>query len=476
MLESELKKIVGSAYVLTSPVDLSVYECDAETLDIARPDYVVLPGSAAEVAAVVKLANRHQIPFVPRGAGTGLSGGATNVMGGISLVLTRLNKVLEVDPEQRVAVVQVGATNVSVSEAVAQYGLYFAPDPSSQMASTIGGNIAENAGGPHTLKYGMTAHHVLGLTVVLPDGEIVSLGGRTRTSQGLDLLGAFVGSEGTLGLAVEAVLNLVPRPQAVETMIAYFSAVESAGQAVSDIIAEGVVPAAMEMIDGLTLNAVEDAFAMGLLRSAGAMLIVELDGPRTGISVHKRIVERIVNVNRTIEFHWATDVTARAKIWKARKSAFAAYGRIAPHAYVLDGVIPRSKLAEAIAKISAISKKYSLVIANVYHAGDGNLHPCLLYNRENIEELKNVMLAGQEILGLCVALGGTLSGEHGIGIEKLSEMHTVFNPIDLEAMSSLRSAFNPLGICNPGKILPSVKSCGESGLRPLLRYTLISPN
>jgi glycolate oxidase len=475
MLQRELRKIVGDAYVLTSAVDLSVYECDAETLDIARPDYVVLPGSANEVAAVVKLANQHQIPFVPRGAGTGLSGGATNVMGGISLVLTRMNKILSVDPHQRVAVVQVGATNVSVSQAAEEFGLYFAPDPSSQVASTIGGNIAENAGGPHTLKYGMTTQHVFGLKVVLPNGEIVSLGGRTKTSQGLDLLGAFVGSEGTLGLAVEATLNLVPRPQAVETMVAYFSSVESAGQAVSDIIAEGVVPAAMEMIDGLTLNAVEDAFSMGLLRTAGAMLIVELDGPRTGISVHKRIVERLVNVNRTIEFHWATDAQARAKIWKARKSAFAAYGRIAPHAYVLDGVIPRSKLAEAITKINAISKKYALVIANVYHAGDGNLHPCLLYNRENLEELKRVMLAGQEILSLCVGLGGTLSGEHGIGIEKLAEMHTVFNAIDLAAMGYLRTAFNPLGICNPGKILPAVKSCGESGMRPLIRYSIIAP-
>lgn len=422
---------------------------------------------------MVKLANRYRLPFVPRGAGTGLSGGATNVMGGINLVLTRMNKILGIDAEQRVALVQVGATNVSVSEAVHEHGLYFAPDPSSQMASTIGGNIAENAGGPHTLKYGMTTDHVLGLTVVLPNGEIIRLGGRTKLTQGLDLIGIFVGSEGTLGIATEAILNLVPRPQAVETMLAYFASVESAGQTVSDLVAAGVLPAAMEMIDGLTLNAVEDAFELGLLRSAKAMLIVELDGPRTGIAEHQKIVEQLMRSNGAIEFQWATDSVHRAKIWKARKSAFGAYGRIAPHAYILDGVIPRSKLAEAINQIEAIAKKYSLVIANIYHAGDGNLHPCLLFNRENVAESKQVLSAGQEILQICVALGGTLSGEHGIGIEKLDQMASVFSAFDLAAMGAVRSAFNPDGLCNPGKILPAIKNCGESGLRPLLRYQII---
>ena len=422
---------------------------------------------------IVKVANKYQIPFSPRGAGTGLSGGATTIMGGISLVLTRLNKILEIDANQKVAVVQVGVTNVSVSEAAHPFDLYFAPDPSSQVASTVGGNVAENAGGPHCLKYGMTTNHILGLTIVLPDGEIIVLGGKTRPNQGFDLLGIFVGSEGTLGIATEAVLNLVPRPQAVETMVSYFSSVESAGQCVADIIAQGVVPAAMELVDGPTLNAVEDAFSMGLLRSAKALLIVELDGPRTGITVHKKIVEECAQKNAVMESHWAEDFVTRAKIWKARKSAFAAYGRIAPHAYVLDGVIPRSKLAQMLLKVGVIAEKYKLLIANVCHAGDGNMHPCILFRRDNPDELQRVMLAGREILTACVEFGGTLSGEHGIGIEKVSEMHELFTPEDLRAMALLREVFNPDGVCNPGKVLPALKNCGESGLRPLLRYSIV---
>ncbi|MDR3612386.1 MAG: FAD-linked oxidase C-terminal domain-containing protein [Candidatus Obscuribacterales bacterium] len=469
----ELQAVVGLPYVLTGDVDLSVYECDAETLDVARPDCVVLPANTEQVAKIVKIANKYQIPFSPRGAGTGLSGGATTIMGGISLVLTRLNKILKIDENQKIAVVQVGVTNVSVSEAAHPFELYFAPDPSSQLASTIGGNIAENAGGPHCLKYGMTTNHVLGMTVVLPDGAIVYLGGRTRPNQGLDLLGAFIGSEGTLGIVTEATLNLVPRPQAVETMVSYFSSVEDAGQCVADIIAHGVVPAAMELIDGPTLNAVEDAFAMGLLRSARALLIVELDGPRTGITVHKEIVEACSHKNKVMELHWAEDLVTRAKIWKARKSAFAAYGRIAPHAYVLDGVIPRSKLAEMLRRIGSIAEKYQLTIANVCHAGDGNMHPCILFHRDNADELRRVMLAGREILNACVEFGGTLSGEHGIGIEKVSEMPELFSDSDLKAMASFREAFNPDGICNPGKVLPAVKNCGESGMRALLRYSIV---
>jgi glycolate oxidase len=473
-LVAELTKIVGPAYVLSSPADLSVYECDAETLDIAKPDVVVLPANTAQVAAVIKVANRYKIPFVPRGAGTGLSGGATTVMGGISLVLTRMSKILHIDDDDQIAVVQVGVTNAAVSVAAEKFGLYFAPDPSSQIASTIGGNIAENAGGPHTLKYGMTTNHVIGATVVLPDGEIVTLGGKSRSRVGLDLLGAFIGSEGTLGIVTEATLNLIPRPQAVETLLAYFSTVEDAGKAVSAIVAEGVVPAAMEMIDGLTLNAVEDAQQMGLRRDAAALLIVELDGSRAGIFVHRKIVEECLAANQVTEHRWALDGVERAKIWKARKSAFGGYGRIAPNAYVLDGVIPRSKLAEAISKIAEIGKRYSLIIGNVYHAGDGNLHPCLLYHRDDTEEVKRVMSAAAEILEMCVDLGGTLSGEHGIGIEKVSEMSRLFGKEDLTAMEWLREAFNPDGNCNPGKVLPAVKSCGESGMRPLLRHQIIT--
>ncbi len=473
-IETQLRAIVGDNYVLSSRVDLSVYECDAETLDIASPDLVVLPSSTAEVAAILTLAYQHKIPVSPRGAGTGLSGGATTVLGGISLVLTRMNKILAVDPVDRVAVVQTGATNVSVSEAAQKYSLYFAPDPSSQSASTIGGNIAENSGGPHTLKYGMTTNHVMGLKVVLATGEIVTMGGRTRTKEGLDLLGVFVGSEGTLGIATEAILKLIPRPQAVETMLAYFNTVEQAGQAVSDVIAAGVVPAAMELIDQLTLNAVEDSLRIGLDRDAGALLIVELDGPRTGITIQRKKVEEHISTNNALSVEWANDAYERAKIWKARKSAFGALGRIAPHGYVLDGVIPRSKLAAAISEIAVIGQKYNLTIANVYHAGDGNLHPCMLYHKDNEDEVKRVVQAGKEILELCVRLGGTLSGEHGIGIEKILEMPSVFSEDDLESMRWVKQSFDPENICNPGKVIPAPKSCGESGGRPLLRHKLLT--
>lgn len=474
MLIKELRQIVGVRYVLFSPVDLAVYECDAETLDVARPDFVVLPGSTNEVVAVVKLANKYNVPFSPRGAGTGLSGGSTAIMGGISLVLTRMTRIIEIDPTARVAVVEVGVTNASVSEAAAPYNLHFAPDPSSQIASTIGGNIAENAGGPHTLKYGMTTNHVLGLTLVLPDGSTTVIGGKARDRLSMDLLGVFVGSEGTLGLATEAILNLIPSAAAVETLMAYFPTVAQGGQAVSDIIASGVVPAAMEMIDGLTLNAVEDALHMGLKREAGCLLIIELDGPKAGIHAHRILVEKHVKANGVLEAHWAADALERAKIWKARKSAFGSLGRIAPHGYVLDGVIPRSKLKEAINAIEKIGVKHNLMIANVYHAGDGNLHPCLLYHKENTDEVKRVIKAGREILELCVSLGGTLSGEHGIGIEKILEMSLVFSQAELNAMNKVREAFDfsGKGLCNPGKVIPTPKKCGESGARPLLRHQL----
>lgn len=473
-LAYELAKVVGKNYVLSTPVSLALYECDAETMDVARPDLVVLPRSTEEVQKVIQLANKYSVPFTARGAATGLSGGATTIYGGISLVLTRMNRVLAIDPKDMIAVVETGVTNLAVSHAAAPFGLYFAPDPSSQSASTIGGNLAENSGGPHTLKYGMTIHHVLGAKVVLPDGNVTVFGGKAKDKLSLDLLGLIVGSEGTLGIATEATVRLLPRSRYVETMLAYFPSVATGGQAVSDIVAHGVVPAAMEMIDSLTLNAVEDYLHMGLNRAAGCLLVVELDGPKESIHVQRQIVESVAGENGSISLHWAKDDKERAQIWKARKTSFGALGRIAPHGYVLDGVIPRSKLKEAIENIAAIGEKHNLTIANVYHAGDGNLHPCLLYHRENEDEVRRVMLAGREILELCVELGGTLSGEHGIGIEKVSEMPMAFSAVDLESMHWVKNAFDPRCICNPGKIIPQLKSCGESGMRPLLRHKLLS--
>jgi glycolate oxidase subunit GlcD len=471
-LKEKLESLIGKYYVLSSPVDLAVYDSDGETLDKALPDLVVLPATTDEVQEVIKLANEYNIPFTPRGAGTGLSGGATTVMGGISLVLTRMNRVLEIDPVNMLAHVEVGATNLSVSEAALPYNLYFAPDPSSQMASTIGGNIAENAGGAHTLKYGLTENNVLGLKVILPDGNIVQFAGKTRTHLGVDFAGLFIGSEGTLGIAVEAYLRLIPRASKVETMIAYFETLEAGGQTVSDIVAHGVIPAAMEMIDKLTLKCVEDSLHLGLDINAGAMLIIELDGNAIEIAEAKEIVENCVRKNGVLSIKWAENSKERQKIWKARKSSFGALGRIAPHGYVLDGVIPRSKLKEAISKIRRIGEEHNIQIANVYHAGDGNLHPCLLYNRDDHNQVRRVLLAAHEILELCVSLGGTLSGEHGIGVEKLREMSFAFNEDELEAMRQLRSVFNPKNLCNPGKVVPQPKSCGESGMRPLLRHKL----
>lgn len=470
----ELSAIVGEEYVLTSLVDLSVYETDGETLDTAIPDIVVLPASTEEVRRVVLAANRHGVPFTPRGAGTGLSGGSTTVMGGISLVLTRLTKVLSIDADNFVAHVEVGVPNLSVSRAAAKHNLYFAPDPSSQVASTIGGNIAENAGGAHTLKYGLTTNNTLGVKVVLPDGTITTFGGAARDSFGIDLLGLFLGSEGTLGIATEAYLRLIPRAQSVETMLAFFPSVETGGQAVSDIVAAGVIPAAMEMLDQLTVGCVEEALHMGLNTDAGALLIVELDGPLAGIKVQREQVEECLRNNNCISTSWAANEKERAKIWKARKTSFGALGRLAPNGYVLDGVIPRSKLREAIERIGQTSVKYNMPIANVYHAGDGNLHPCLLYNKNIEDDVRRVLQAAAEILEMCVELGGTLSGEHGIGIEKLSEMTVAFDEITLESMNWVREAFNPNELCNPGKLIPSPKTCGESGGRALLRHTLSS--
>jgi glycolate oxidase len=465
--------VVGPKNVLSHPVDLSVYECDAETLDVSRPDLVVLPGTTEEVAEVVKLAQALKIPVVARGAGTGLSGGATCVRGGISLVLTRMNRVLFVSPEESCALVQVGATNVSVSQAASRYNLYFAPDPSSQSASTIGGNIAENAGGPHTLKYGMTTHHVLGLKMVLADGEVITVGGVSRTSNDLDLAGLVVGSEGTLAIVTEALLKLIPKAEKTETLLAYFPSVAQAGQAVSDIVARGVVPAAMELIDSITLNAVEDYLALGLDRKAAALLIVELDGQAAAIAGERKLVESCLVSNGILSSTWARDAQERATIWKARKMSFGALGRIAPHGYVLDGVIPRSKLAQAIDGIAEIGRRYNLTVANVYHAGDGNLHPCMLYHRDDEEEVARVMRAGKEILMLCVELGGTLTGEHGVGIEKLDEMSLVFSQEDLELMGQVKQCFDPSLLFNPGKIFPHLKGCGESG-RALLRHKIFA--
>jgi glycolate oxidase len=454
---------VGPGGVLSDPDELLVYESDGLTLFRALADFVVFPTSAEQVAAVVKLAGREGMPFVARGAGTGLSGGCLPAEGGLVLSMMRMNRVLEVDYENQLAVVEPGLVNLHLSWKVGPKGYYYAPDPSSQQACTIGGNIANNSGGPHTLKYGVTTNHVLGLEVVMPDGEIVWLGGRTRATPGYDLAGVFVGSEGTFGIATKVVVRILKKPQAVKTVLAVFDVIDQASAAVSAIIARGLVPAAVEMIDKLTINAVEDAFGCGYPRDAAAALLVELDGLRVGMDAQ---TERIVQACRDAgarEVRTARDETERALLWKGRKSAFGAYGRVSPAYMVMDGVIPRTKLPYVLRRVNEIVAAHGLRVGNVFHAGDGNLHPNILYDPRKPGDEARVVEAGAQIMKVCAEVGGSISGEHGIGLEKIDFMPLIFSAADLAVMQRLKNAFNPTGLCNPGKVFPTKKSCVEVG-------------
>jgi glycolate oxidase len=462
-LRRELEGILGRGAVLSDPDELLVYESDGLTLFRALADFVVFPTSVEHVAAVVKLANREGLPFVARGAGTGLSGGCLPAEGGIVISLMRMNRVLEIDYENQIAVVEPGLVNLHLSWAVGPRGYYYAPDPSSQQACTIGGNIANNSGGPHTLKYGVTVNHVLGLEVVMPDGEIVWLGGRTREPLGYDLAGVFVGSEGTFGIATKIVTRILHKPQAVKTVLGVFDDVDAASAAVSAIIARGLVPAAVEMIDQLTIQAVEDAFDCGYPRDAAAALLVELDGLAVGMDAQ---AERIVEACRDSgarEVRTARDEAERQLLWKGRKSAFGAYGRVSPAYMVMDGVIPRTKLPYVLRRVNEIVAAHGLRVGNVFHAGDGNLHPNILYDPRKPGEESRVVAAGAEIMKLCAEVGGSISGEHGIGLEKMDFMPLIFSAADLAFMQRLKDAFNPTGRCNPGKVFPTRKSCAEAG-------------
>jgi glycolate dehydrogenase FAD-linked subunit len=462
-LRTELEGIVGRDGVVSDRDELLTYESDGLTLFRALADFVVFPRETAHVAAIVKLAHREGIPFVARGAGTGLSGGCLPAEGGIVISLMRMNRVLEVDYENQIAVVQPGLVNLHLSWAVGPRGYYYAPDPSSQQACTIGGNIANNSGGPHTLKYGVTTNHVLGLEVVMPDGEVVWLGGRTREAPGYDLAGVFVGSEGTFGIATTIVVRLLKKPQAVKTVLAVFDHVDHASEAVSAIIARGLVPAAMEMIDHLTIQAVEDAFQCGYPRDAAAVLLIELDGLAVGMEAQ---AERIVQACRDVgarEIRTARDEAERQLLWKGRKSAFGAYGRVSPAYMVMDGVIPRTKLPYVLRRVNEIVAEHGLRVGNVFHAGDGNLHPNILYDPRRPGEEERVVAAGAEIMRVCAEVGGSISGEHGIGLEKADFMPFIFSAADLDLMQRLKSAFNPGGLCNPGKVFPTRKSCVEVG-------------
>src|SRR5712691_5754138 len=463
-LRRELEALVGPGAVLSDADELMVYESDGLTLFRALADFVVFPTSVDHVSAIVKLADRESMPFVARGAGTGLSGGCLPSEGGIVISLMRMNRVLEVDYDNQIAVVEPGLVNLHLSWAVGPKGFYFAPDPSSQQACTVGGNIANNSGGPHTLKYGVTVNHVLGLEVVLPDGEVMWLGGKTRESQGYDMAGLFVGSEGTFGIATKIVVRILKQSQAVKTVLAVFDSIEQASEAVSAVIAKGLIPAAMEMIDQVTIGAVEDAFGCGYPRDAAAALLIELDGLSLGMDAQ---AERVIQACRDAgarEVRVAKDEAERQLLWKGRKSAFGAYGRVSPAYMVMDGVIPRTKLPEVLRRVNEIVGTHDLRVGNVFHAGDGNLHPNILYDPRKPGEVARVVTAGGEILKVCAEVGGSISGEHGIGLEKMDYMPLIFTEADLHAMRGVREAWNPRGLCNPGKILPSRKACGEASI------------
>jgi glycolate oxidase len=462
-LRRELEAIVGRDAVLSDPDELLVYESDGLTLFRALADFVVFPTAAEQVAAVVRLANREGLPFVARGAGTGLSGGCLPAEGGLVISLMRMNRVLEVDFDNQIAVVEPGLVNLHLSWAVGPQGYYYAPDPSSQQACTIGGNVANNSGGPHTLKYGVTVNHVLGLEVVMPDGELVWLGGRTRDTHGYDVCGIFVGSEGTFGIATKVVVRILRKPQAVKTVLAVFERIEQASAAVSAIIARGLVPAAVEMIDQLTIQAVEDAFGCGYPRDAAAALLVELDGLTSGMEAQAELITAACRESGAREVRTARDEAERQLLWKGRKSAFGSYGRVSPAYMVMDGVIPRTRLPYVLSRVNEIVAAHGLRVGNVFHAGDGNLHPNILYDPRIPGEEARVVEAGAQIMKLCAEVGGSISGEHGIGLEKADFMPFIFSAADLEFMQRLKQAFNPTGRCNPGKMFPTRKSCGEAG-------------
>jgi len=459
-----LIEIVGPSGMVHAPSDLLVYECDGYTIEKARPEAVVLPSSTEETVRVVRLLHQNGVPYVPRGAGTSLSGGTLSVEGSVVIGVTRMNRILEVDIRNRQAVVEAGLVNLWLTHAVSPQGYLFAPDPSSQMACTIGGNVAENSGGPHTLKYGVTTNHVLGVEVVLPDGDRVWLGGKTEDHPGYDLTGLFVGSEGTFGIATRAVVRLVRRPQAYKTFLGVFETVDDATNTVSGIIAAGIIPAALEMMDQKIISAVEAAFHFGFPQDAGAVLIIELDGLEAGMEEYSRRVMEVCQRNQAREVRVARDEAERLALWACRKKAFGAIGRLSPSYCTQDGVVPRTKLPEILRVTTEIGKKYGIEIANVFHAGDGNIHPILLFDERDRDQTKRVLQASAEILAACVEMGGTITGEHGIGIEKINQMSLIFSPEDMRMMQDLRDVFNPQGLCNPAKIFPTSKTCAADGI------------
>jgi glycolate oxidase len=463
LIIAQLTAVVGKKGVIQRKEELITYECDGLTSYRQRPALVILPKTTDQVAAAVKICDEHNIAWIARGAGTGLSGGALPVENCILIVTALMNQILKIDLDNRQIVVQPGVINNWVTQAVSGAGFYYAPDPSSQIICSIGGNIAENSGGVHCLKYGVTTNHVLGLKLVLPNGEIVDVGGEVGEMPGYDLTGLFVGSEGTLGIATEVTLKILKTPASICVLLADFESVEAAGSAVSGIISAGIIPAGIEMMDNFSINAVEDVVATQCYpRDAAAILLVEIDGSMVEVATNQTRVADICRQNGARNVTIATEPEQRLRLWKGRKAAFAAMGKISPDYYVQDGVIPRTQLAYVLQEITKLGEEYGYFVANVFHAGDGNLHPLILYDNSKTGALEQVEALGGEILKLCVKVGGSISGEHGIGADKRCYMSEMFNETDLETMQWVRQVFNPKELANPGKIIPTPRTCGES--------------
>ncbi|HET8843952.1 MAG TPA: FAD-linked oxidase C-terminal domain-containing protein [Ktedonobacteraceae bacterium] len=456
----ELQGLLGERYVLHTPYDLMLYEYDA-SIERSSPDIVVLPETSEEIAAIVKLAARYDVPVVPRGAGTGLSGGAIPIYGGIVIAFARMNRILEVDYENLRVVVQPGLVNLHLSNALNPAGFYYVPDPSSQRSCTIGGNVGENAGGPHTLIYGVTTNHVLGLEIVTTDGEILEVGGWTPDTPGYDLTGLIIGSEGTLCIVTKIIVRMTRLPEAVKTMVGIFDTLDDATNTVSEIISSGVIPAAIEMMDQMILQAVEADSHAGYPLDAAAVLLLEAEGLTESVNEHVARIVQICEKHHARSVRIAANEEERQRFWSGRKNAFGAVGRISPEFYVQDGVVPRTQLPMVLRRVKEICEGYGLRVGNVFHAGDGNLHPLILFDSQIPGEVERVRQAGHEILQVCAEAGGTITGEHGVGLEKQEEMVLIFSDADLATMQQVREAWNPRQLFNPGKLFPQPGRCVE---------------
>ena len=455
-----LREIVGDDGLLADRDELLVYECDGFTIAKNVPDVVVFPTLTEQVVAIVKLCNRHAVPFVPRGAGTSLAGGCLPVGGGVMIALTRMRRIIEVNIRDWFAIVEPGLVNVHLTQHLKGTGYHYAPDPSSQGACTIGGNFATNSGGPHTLKYGVTVNHVLGVEMVMPDGSVVELGGPVEDVPGFDLTGLFVGSEGTFGVCTKVIVRLTRDPAAYRTMLGIFNSVQDATQTISNIIGAGIVPAALELMDQGIIEAVEAAFHFGFPLDAAAVLLIEVDGLEVAVDEEARKIIDICRETGAREVRLANTTKERLLLWKCRKQAFGAIGRLSPSYCTQDGVVPRTKLPEILQFITEVSGRHDIRIVNVFHAGDGNIHPILLFDERDADQIRRVLLASDEILNKCIDMGGSVTGEHGIGVEKINFMNKLFTSSDLEVMGLVRQAFNPAGLCSPRKMLPTAGACG----------------